>query len=62
MIYNVIEGSIKNNSLNKLSLSRVCYERADNGGLMRNYGPTMIYLLFKIINPYTSIGVSNLKN
>ena len=26
---------------------------------MSNYGPTMLYLILKTINPYTSIGISN---
>ena len=30
-------------------------------GLIKNDGPTMIYLLLKIINLYTRIGVSNFK-
>ena len=31
------------------------------GGLIRNYRPTMLYLIFKSINTDTIIGVSNLK-
>ena len=29
---------------------------------MRNYGPAVLYLLFKSINPDTRIGVSNLRD
>ena len=38
------------------------YEWYDSGGLIRNYGPNMIYLLFKRTKPATRIGVSNLKD
>ena len=38
------------------------YEWTDDGGLMGNKEPTMIYIIFKSINPATSIGVSNLKD
>ena len=31
-------------------------------GLISNYGPTMVYLIFKSINLYISIGVLNLKD
>ena len=34
----------------------------ENGVLIRNYGPTMIYVLFKSINPDTSIGIYNLED
>ena len=37
------------------------YEWADSGGLKRNYGPTMHHIIFKMINPDTRNGVSNLK-
>ena len=61
MISKAIEGSITNNSLKKLRLSWKEYEWSYDGGLIRNDGPTMIYLLFKIINPATQIDISNLK-
>ena len=38
------------------------YEWTDDGGLMGNKEPTMIYIIFKSINPATSIGVSKLKD
>ena len=56
------EGSIKNAYINKLRLHRFEYYWADTGGVIRNYEPTMLYLLFKIINPATRIIVSNLKD
>ena len=34
---------------------------ADSGVLIRNDGPTMLYIPFKNINSATNIGVSNLK-
>ena len=34
---------------------------ADTGGIISNDGPNMLYLLLKIINPATTIGVSNLQ-
>ena len=37
------------------------YEWTDAGGIMGNDGPTMIFLVFKIINPAKKIGVSNQK-
>ena len=55
MIAKVIEGSITKISFKKLRLHRREYEWADTGGIIRNYGPTMIYLLLKIINPAKSI-------
>ena len=58
----VIEGSITKTSLKKLRLHRGEYKWTDAGGLIRNNGPNMIYLIFKIINPDTRIGVSNLKD
>ena len=62
MIDKVIEGSVTKTPLNKLSINLGEYELSDTGVIIRNYGPTMIYLLFKIINPATRIGVSNLKD
>ena len=38
------------------------YEWTDDGGIIRNDGPTIIYLIFKIIKPATRIDVSNLKD
>ena len=37
------------------------YESIDDGGLISNDGPTIIYLIFKTIKPDKCIGVSNLK-
>ena len=55
------EGTITNEYLKELRLNRREYEWYDTGGLIMNYGDTMIYLPFKIINVYARIGVSNLK-
>ena len=49
-------------SLKKLRLHPGLYECTDAGGLVRNYVPTIIYLIFKSINPDTRIGLSNLKD
>ena len=56
-----IQGSITKTSLKKLRLHRGVYECTYTGGIISNYVPTMLYLLLKIINPATRIGVSNLK-
>ena len=56
-----MEGLIKNTSLKKLRLHLREYERADDGGIIFKNGPTF-YLIFKITNPATIIGVSNLKD
>ena len=61
MIDKEYEGSINNNSLKKIRLNWREYGWDDSGDLIRNDGPTMLYLLFKITNPYKRIGVSNLK-
>ena len=45
-----------------MMLLRREYEWTDDGGIIRNYGPTIIYLIFKIIKPATRIDVSNLKD
>ena len=62
MIYNTIEGSITKASIKKLGLNRGEYESAGSGVIISNYLPTILYLPFKIINPDTRIGVSNLKD
>ena len=46
----------------KIRLHHKEYECTDAGVLIRNYGTIFIYLILKIINPATSIGVSNLKD
>ena len=56
-----IEGSITKTYLKKLVIILGEYEWDYSGSLIRNYGPTMLHILFKMINPYTSNGVSNLK-
>ena len=61
IIANAMEGSITKTYLQKIRLYREEYEWADAEGFISNYGPTMLYLLFKIINPATIIGISNLK-
>ena len=62
MIAKAIEVSIKNISLKKLGIDRGGYEWNDSGGLISNGGLTMFYFLFKSINQYTRIGVSNLND
>ena len=61
MIAKAIKVSIKNKYLKKLRLHLREYERTYYGGLIRNDVTTMLYLIFKIINPATRIFVSNLK-
>ena len=60
MIAKAIEDSITKISLNTFRLHRGEYEWDDTGGIISNYGPTMLYILFKITNPAKMIGVSNL--
>ena len=62
MIAKSIEGSITKIYLKTLGIFVGDYEWADNGGLIRNDGPTMLYLPLKIINFDTSIGFSDLKD
>ena len=57
-----IEGPITDKSLKKIRINYGVYEWIDSGLLISNDGPTMLYLVFKNINPDTRIGVSNLKN
>ena len=52
---------LKKTYLSKLRIHQGEYEWDDARGLIRKYGPTMLYPIFKSINPDTSIGVSNLK-
>ena len=61
MISKAIEGSITKIYLKKIILHRREYEWANSGGVIRNDGPTMLYLLFKIMNPATRIDFLNLK-
>ena len=61
MIAKSIEVSITKTFLKKLRLHHGVYEWADSGRIIINYGPNMIHLLFKSINPATSIYASNLK-
>ena len=56
-----IEGPIKKTYITKLRINLGEYAWADDGGIIRNDGPTMLYLLFKITNPAKRIGASNLK-
>ena len=60
MISKAIEDSITKTSLKKLRLRIGEYEWDNAGGIIRNHESTIIYLLFKIINPATRIGVSNI--
>ena len=62
MIAKAIKVSIKNTYIKKLRLHQGEYEWADNGGIISNYVPTMLYLILKSINPATGIGFSNLKD
>ena len=61
MIAKAIEGPLFKTSIKKLSLCPGLYYWTDAGGIIRIDGPTMVYLIFKIINPSTRMGVSNLK-
>ena len=61
MIAKAIYGSMKNIYLKKLMVHQREYVQADTGGLIINYGTTMLYLIFKIVNPATNIAFSNLK-
>ena len=61
MIFKAIKGSIKNTYIRKLRLHCTKYEWRYDGGIIRNDGTTMIYLIFKRINPATRIVFSNLK-
>ena len=61
MISKAIEGSLEKTSLKKIRIHQREYELADAEDMISNYGPTMIYLLFKSTNPDKRIGVSNLK-
>ena len=61
MIAKKIEVSITKTYLKKPRLYRVVYEWTDSGGIINNYG-TFFNFIFKIINPSTSIVVSNLKD
>ena len=62
MIDKEIEVSVTKTTLKKIRFSQGEYEWTESGGIIRNDGPTMLYLLFKTINPDTSISVSNLKD
>ena len=57
-----VKGSIKNTYLSKLRIHCREYEWTYYGGIIRNDGTTMLYLIFKIINPATGIIVLNLKD
>ena len=62
MIAEAIEGSITNTYLKKTRLHWGENKWADDGCLISNNGPTMIYLLFKNIKPAIRIGVSNIND
>ena len=61
IIYKAIGVLGAKTSLSKLRIHQREYQWYDYGGIISIYIPTMIYLLFKIINTSTRIGVSNLK-
>ena len=56
-----IERSITKNMMRNLGFIVGYMNRQKRGGVISNYGPTMLELIFKIINLDTRIGVSNLK-
>ena len=62
MISKAIEVLITNTLVKKLGIHQESYYWIGDRSLKSNYGSTMIYLLFKNINPYTRISVSNLKD
>ena len=53
-----IESSINKTSLKKLRLHYGEYQWKYAGVIIRNDGTIMLYLILKIINPATMIGVS----
>ena len=57
-----IEGLITKTSLKQFRPNRRYYKWAGYGVIIKNVGPTNIYLLIKIINTAIRIGVSNLNN
>ena len=59
MIAKEIKVSITNTYLKNIRLHRGKHEWADTGGLISNDGHTMLYVLFKTINPATRIDVGN---
>ena len=61
MIGKEIDGSTTKTSIKTVRPHRGVFEWTYNEGLITNDGTTIIYLIFKSINPATSIGVSNLK-
>ena len=61
MIAKSIKGSIKNTYLRKLRLHCREYEWTYYLVIISNDVTTMIYLIFKSINPYTRTGVSKIK-
>ena len=61
MISKAIYGSVKKTSLKKIRLHKGEYDWDDAWVLVMNYGPTMLYLILKFINPASRIGVPNLK-
>ena len=62
MISKAIEGSIKNISLKTLIFHQGYYNWDDYEVIIRNDGPTMLCLLFKLTNLATRNGVFNLKD
>ena len=62
MIAKLIEVSITNTSFKKIRIHQKEYEWSEARSLISNYGPTMICLIFKKINPSKRIGVSNIKD
>ena len=62
IIAKAILGSITKTSLQRLGLHQKKYEWGDSRGIIRSDGPTMLYILLKIIKPATRTGVSILKD
>ena len=62
MISKETELSNKTTFHKKLRLHRREYKSADTGGIIWNYGPTMLYLILKTTIPDIKVGVSNQKD
>ena len=61
MIDKIVEVSITNTYLRRLRLHSREYEWTYYGGLISNDGTNILYLIFKSINPATSISFFKLK-
>ena len=61
IIFEEIKDSITSTSINIIWLINKGFKWVDYGGLHRTGVPTMIYVIFKSINPETRIGALNFK-